>query len=268
MYTIERLFWHLKNEKNLLRWLVSRFLFYTGIGKFFIVNCGTYKIRFFSSGLSLTKYVDPSYGYDDESLLRKILRPKDIVVDVGANIGIVSLAAASLVGESGRVIAFEPNPHVFKYLTKNIQLNRFNNVTSLNFALGDKLGNVYFSDQRCDDQNKVLPQGGLEVPMRTLDEQLSHFPGRIRLLKVDVEGYEKFVFLGGTNTLARTDYIYFEVYDPHFITFGYTTSELLQMLKCYKFGFYQIDERGQEIPVDTDFIPERCMNLLGKRYIS
>jgi FkbM family methyltransferase len=244
---------------------VSRFLFYSGAGRLFTVNCGLYKIRFFPSALSLTKWLNPLYGNDDEYFLHKILRPNDTVIDVGANIGTVSLASTSLVGEKGRIIAFEPNPRIFKYLIKNIQLNRFNNVTSLNFAVGDRPGEVCFSDQRYDDQNRILPQGEQKVPMTTLDEQVSTIPGRIRLLKVDVEGYEKFVFMGGAETLARTDYIYFEVDNSHFMPLGYTTSELLQMLKRYGFCFYRIDEGGKEIAVDTDFIPEKCMNILGKR---
>lgn len=110
-----------------------------------------------------------------------------------------------------------------------------------------------------------MPQGNLKVPIVTLDEQVSSIQGRIKLLKVDVEGYEKFVFLGASKTLARTDYIFFEVYDPHFMPLGYTTGELLQMLKSFGFCFYRIDEGGKEIAIDTDFIPEKCMNVLGKR---
>lgn len=264
---LKKLFWHLQNENNILRWIVSRFLFYTGTGRFFIINCGLYKIRFFPSGLSLTKWLNPSYGSDDECFLRKTLRPKDTVIDVGSNIGTISLASASLVGEEGRVIAFEPNPRVFNFFKKNVYLNGFNNVTMLNCAVGERQGEICFSDQKYDDQNKILPQGGQKVQMTTLDEQASAIQGHIRLLKVDVEGYEKFVFLGASKTLARTDYIYFEVYEPHFIPMGYTTGELIQMLKSHGFCFYRIDERGEEIAIDTEIVPEKCINVIGKKQI-
>ena len=135
----------------------------------------------------------------------------------------------------------------------------------LNFAVGDRHGEVCFSDQTHDDQNKIIPSEGQKVAITTIDEQVSSIQGRIKLLKVDVEGYEKFVFMGASKTLARCDYIYLETYDPHFGPLGYTTSELLQMLKNYGFCFYRIDEEGQEIAIDTDFIPEKCMNVLGKR---
>lgn len=101
--------------------------------------------------------------------------------------------------------------------------------------------------------------------MTTLDEQISAIQGRIRLLKVDVEGYEMFVFLGASKTLARTDYIYFEVYDLHFMPLGYSTAKLLQMLQSHGFCFYRIDEDGKNIALGTNFIPIKCMNLLGKQ---
>lgn len=265
MYLLKQLFWHIKYEDNIFQWALSRLLFYTGIGAFFTIDCGLYKIRFFPSALSLTKWLDPKYGANDEEFLRKILRNSDVVIDVGANIGTLTLASAALVGKQGRVIAFEPNTRTFDFLRKNVILNGANNVTLHNCAVGEKQGNVSFSDQKTDDQNKITTSGDLNVPLTTLDKQTSSIQGRIRLVKVDVEGYEKFVFMGAGDTLNRTDYIYFEVFEAHFIPLGYTTGELLRMLKQFNFCFYQIDERGKEIPIDTDFIPNKCMNIIGKR---
>jgi FkbM family methyltransferase len=262
---IERLFWHLKNEDNVLRWISSRFLFYTGLGRIFTKNFGLYKVRFFPSAISLQKWVDPLYGIQDERLLRRILRPKDSVIDVGSNIGTISLASASLVGEEGLIMAFEPNPRIFKYLVENIKLNKFRNIIPLNFAVGERLGEVYFSDKKHDDQNTIQTQSGQRVHMTTLDEQSIVIQGRIRLLKVDVEGYEKFVFLGASKTIARTDYIYFEVCDSHFIPLGYKTSDLLKMLNGFGFCSYRFDEQGNEIVLETDFVPEKYTNLLAKR---
>lgn len=265
MYILKRFLWHLQNEKNFLHWARSRFLFYSGLGRLFIVECGLYRIRFFPSALSLTKWLDPSYGSKDESVLRTILRPGDTVIDVGANIGTLSLAAAALVGDSGKVIVIEPDVRIFKFLKKNVSLNRFKNVILHNCAVGENEGEVSFSDKRSDDQNKVVAQGKRRVPIKMLDEQVSSIQGRIRLLKVDVEGYEKFVFMGAVNTLSRTDFIYFEVYDSHFKSFGYTTSELLEMLRIHGFSFYRIDKWGEVVPISTNFVPEHCMNILGER---
>jgi FkbM family methyltransferase len=265
MSILKRLFWHVRNEQHLLRWIVSRCLFYTGAGQLLTINCGLYRIRFFPSAVSLVKWLNPSFGADDEKFLCKILRPNDTVIDVGANIGTISLACASLVGEKGRVIAFEPNPRTFGFLKKNIRLNNFTNITPHNCAVGDKKGVVCFSDQKHDDQNRITSEGRHNVSLITLDEQLSSIKGRIRLLKVDVEGYEKFVFLGALKTLERTDYICCEVFEPHFAAVGYKTSDLLRILKDSGFCLYRIDEGCKYIAIDTDYMPERCMNIVGKR---
>ena len=142
----------------------------------FTVNCGLFKIRFFPSAISLQKWLDSSYGNHDERLLRRILRPKDTVIDVGANIGTISLTAAAIVGEKGLVMAFEPNPRVFKYLVENIHINEFGNIIPLNFAVGDRLGYACFSDEKNDDQNSIQQQGGQRVPMTTLDKQCFCYP--------------------------------------------------------------------------------------------
>jgi FkbM family methyltransferase len=261
----KRLAWHLKNEKDRFGWISSRFLYYTKLGRFLTINAGSYKIRFFPSAISLAKWLDPSYGYEDESLLRKILRPMDVLVDVGANIGTLTLTAASLVGQKGQVIAFEPSRRIYEYLCKNIKLNKFDNVTPINSAVGDKVGEVGFYDQRHDEMNRILPQSGHMIPMTTLDEHLRSVQGRIKLLKVDVEGYERYVFHGAPNTLARTEYIYFEVHEPNFQHWGYSTRDLLVFLRDAGFSLYRISEEGKETAVGTDFTSEKCINLLAKR---
>lgn len=265
MHFIKRLFWHMQHEKDFLGWAVSRFLFCTGIGRLFIIDCGSYKIRFFSSAISLTKWFDPSYGQEDEQFMRKILRAGDIVIDVGANIGSITLAAASMVGAQGRVIAFEPNPRIFIFLTKNVRLNRLDNVTLYNCAVGDKKGEVSLSCPISDDVTKIVPQSDQKTSMATLDEKVSLITGRIRLLKVDVEGYEKFVLLGAAKTLERTDYVYLEVFEDNFAAFNYTTGELIKTLQDFDFCFYRIDEKGNAITIGADFIPDKCMNIVGKR---
>lgn len=264
---VERIVWHLRNEKHPLSWIVSRTLFYSRAGRFFTVNCGLYAIRFFPTGLSLMKWLNPSYNIEDEILLRAILQPGDFVIDVGANIGTLSLAAASLVGAEGRVIALEPNRRIFQYLQKNITLNRFDNILPINCAVGDKEGEGFLSDQKDDSQNKIVLEGKEKIKITTIDEQAKDIEGRVKLLKVDVEGYEKFVFLGATKTLSRIDYIYFEVFEAHFSPLGYTTGDLLTFLGKHGFYFSRFDESGREISLGIDFVPSKCMNLLAQRKI-
>ena len=85
-------------------------------------------------------------------------------------------------------------------------------------------------------------------------------------MKIDVEGYEKFVLQGAISMLDKTKYIYFEAWDEHCKNNGYTFRELFDLLKSKKFNIAKIDipsnciheiQRDAEIPV--------CMNLLAYR---
>src|SRR5688572_13621160 len=70
-------------------------------------------------------------------LFRELIRPGMVVVDVGANIGYFSLLASTLVGPTGRVYAFEPDPVNCALLRKNVRLNRVTNIEVIESALSD-----------------------------------------------------------------------------------------------------------------------------------
>ena len=70
------------------------------------------------------------------------IKPGDIIVDVGANIGVFSVIASKLVGSRGRVVAIEPNSETVKRLERNVALNRLNNVTVYHAAVTGILGTV------------------------------------------------------------------------------------------------------------------------------
>lgn len=118
---------------------------------------------------------------------------------------------------------------------------------------------------RFDDMNRIVDKDGITVPLMTLDEVLSRIDGRVRLLKIDVEGYEKFVLEGGAQSLERTDYIYFEVCEEHFARFGYRTSDLLNWIGKLGFRFYCGNSSGEKEPIPLDFVPKEWMNLIAYR---
>jgi FkbM family methyltransferase len=70
------------------------------------------------------------------------IKPGDVIVDVGANIGIFTVMASKLVGSRGRIVAIEPNSESAKRLERNIALNRLNNVTVYHAAVTGAPGNV------------------------------------------------------------------------------------------------------------------------------
>ena len=79
--------------------------------------------------------------YEPElEFLATYLKPSMVFVDIGANFGIYSLRAASLLGPSGRVLAFEPAAFAYQVLQENLRLNRYANAIPIQLALADKAG--------------------------------------------------------------------------------------------------------------------------------
>lgn len=152
---------------------------------------------------------------------RRILRPGDSVVDVGANYGVVSLLAADLVGPGGVVHAFEPQPHVAALLRRSVLRNGFTHLHVHEFALSE-------ADAALELRIPVGNLGGaslsrvpgagssIKVDVRHSGTVLAELdPPAIRLLKVDIEGHEAEFLRGGRDFLRRCppDAILFESND-------------------------------------------------------
>lgn len=128
--------------------------------------------------------------------VKGFLRPGDVVIDVGANLGYYSLLSARCVGIHGLVYAVEPVPIVVKALEKNIELNGIQNVRILRMAASDEAGDVaiYTNSLNLGLSSTVPPPGADEeavVPKDTISDRIPRdlWP-RVRLIKVDVEGEE------------------------------------------------------------------------------
>ena len=144
--------------------------------------------------------------------MKQRLRPGDAFVDIGANIGYYSLLAADLVGESGMVIAFEPEPGVFESLTRSVAANQYSNVRLHNVGLSNREGKLQLYRARDTAHSLVEateqdPQfrGAVVVEVAILDRYASatELDERVRLIKIDVEGEEVRVVEGMLATLTR-----------------------------------------------------------------
>ena len=189
--------------------------------------------------------------------------PGDRVVDVGANIGTTVLTSALRVGAQGHVVGIEAHPRTFGFLQDNLRFNRVANVTAIHSAVGACSGTIRFSDDRRDDMNRV-DGGNLEVPVERLDILLPD-DRALNLLKVDVEGYEKFVFEGATDLLKRTGCVFFEVSALHFDRFGYATREVLNLLVSAGFLLFRISGSTALAAISTEFDTEEFENLVALR---
>jgi FkbM family methyltransferase len=211
-----------------------------------------YKLRFHPSELSADCWYNPKCRNEDIQFLQSYLKPGDSFVDVGANIGIWVLTAATVVGKSGKVTAFEPHPRIFKFLRANVDLNDFPNVRLHNCAVGDRAGTVSFSNEKADDTNRVVSSDqGISVPVVTLNETLDRSP--IALLKVDAEGYEKYILQGAENIVERVQCIFIEITDSNLVMFGCRSDEILAWLTARGYRLYKIAARSalEEVTAQT-----------------
>jgi FkbM family methyltransferase len=200
-----------------LLFLISRILMTIPWSRHLSVRREGYVLNFFPTALSAAMWADTNFRADEERFLRDVLRPGDVAIDVGANVGSTALSSAIAVGPKGHVLAVEPHPRIFSYLKANIARNAARQIEAMQCALSHEVGEAGFTDRRSDDQNAISPDGRIAVPRRRLDDIAPR--GKIALLKVDVEGHEYFVFKGGKDTLERTDIVYFE-YVPNIVSTG------------------------------------------------
>lgn len=197
-------------------------------------------------------------------ILKKFVRPGDVYIDVGANIGHLAIEASLIVGKSGKVFAFEAHPRTAFFLHENIQLNQISNIRVMQAAVGETSGWTKFSNNRSDDQNRVTDTGNIFVPLVTLDIMLEEESPTF--LKIDVEGFEKFVLSGARSLLDRTQFIYFEAWDEHFQNNSYTFFDIFELLTKKHFQIVGLSLQSNVVmKISKDACFPTCVNLFAYR---
>jgi len=147
-----------------------------------------------------------------------VIKEGDAVLDIGANIGYYVLIESQLVGEKGKVYAVEPVRSNFELLEKNVQLNNLKNVSTFQFAFGEKdaKSEIYVTDKsNLCAMNRDAVGGKIlftqEVPMLTVD---TFFKDKAPpdFIRMDVEGYEYQVVKGMAKTLKGNIKILIELH--------------------------------------------------------
>jgi FkbM family methyltransferase len=149
------------------------------------------------------------------------LRPGDVVYDVGAWIGPYSLLAGELVGPTGRVVAFEPDPNARRQLERNVALNDATNVRVSPVALSDRNGIARLGGG--ESEAMVGETGEFEVETMTLPDFVAR-EGRPDVVKVDIEGGE---LLLDVDSLAQARHVFLEVHVNAFRDAGVSPDEYL-----------------------------------------
>jgi len=257
---------NVKQQNKPLKFITSKLLIRTKLAKFFKIQRINFKVRFYpNSELSRKIWIDGNWEGEVEKFTADYLKMNDVLIDIGANIGLVTLDAAVKIGSSGKVYSIEPHPTTFEYLLGNIKLNNLNNIHPINAALGNKTGKIIFTNMRSDCMNFVQNdnKGGLSVPISKLDD-LTINELSISLMKIDVEGYEKFVLEGGKSVLKKTMCIFYESLDRLYKKYNYTHKDIFQLLTNEGFQIYRM--RNETISLlEDDELFEKDKNLIAIR---
>lgn len=160
------------------------------------------------AGVELSLFQTGTYEKGTLHLLEKFLNPGDCFVDVGANIGLMSIFASLQVGNTGKVIAFEAHPETYDLLKFNLELNKVSNAETCAFALGDENTTAFIYDNWDINRGGASlvirneASAGHQVEVRKLDEALPEDLSP-KVIKIDVEGFELQVLKGAKETIAK-----------------------------------------------------------------
>ena len=143
---------------------------------------------------SLLLSINKIYEKNETNFVKDSVNKGDIVIDIGANIGYYTLMFAKLVGDTGKIYSFEPDPRNFFILEKNIQINGYNNVILEKKAVSNKLGKstLYVNENSAESSmhkpNNVINE--IYVDLITLDNYFEVNSITPDFIKIDIEGYE------------------------------------------------------------------------------
>lgn len=185
----------------------------------------------------------------ETTLIESVVKPGDVVLDIGANIGYYTLIFARLVGEQGRVYAFEPDPTNFQLLKKNIRANGYHNVVFINKAVAEVSGplSLYLCPDNKGDHRIFASEddrNAIPIQATTLDEHFTDYQGKIDFIKMDIQGSEGRAVRGMQKLLRkhRDVKIITEFWPAGLRRSGIEAKEYLADLEGQGFGLYRIDE--------------------------
>jgi len=142
------------------------------------------------------------YEFDESMFMLHYLREEDIFLDIGANVGHYSLLASGI--KNCQSISIEPVPNTFERLNQQVNLNKLEKkISTLNIGLGNKCSKLNFSIDK-NTMNRIVDskyKNSVQIPVKTVDILCDKID--VSLMKIDVEGYEKFVLEGSKTSLQN-----------------------------------------------------------------
>lgn len=190
--------------------------------------------------------------FRDMGYLLHVLRPDDLFVDVGANVGSYTILACAVKGARG--YCFEPIPGTYRRLMDNIAINSLGSrVLAFNVGIAEKDGELVFTSEQ-DSGNHVAVAADSEaaqttVQVRTLDSMLGE--ANPAAIKIDVEGFEPLVLDGANRTLSSASLhsVIMEVNGPGCARYGFDEVSIFRRMQALGFQSCDYDPFSREIQI-------------------
>lgn len=243
---------------------------------FVISFAKTLKIIIPHTGSGAAIYYQGFSEPDTADFLLRFLRPGMVMFDIGGHIGEYTLLAAQKVGESGRVHVFEPQSHMFPILSQNAEINDLTQVVLNLQAVSNRVGEIEFQILDEPSMSSIRKQTNLEqsvkitsVPCTTLNSYWLNRQEKINLIKIDVEGAEKFVFEGATELLSLPPDLaptwIFEYAPNSYTDFNYQPEAILQLLKQHSYEVCQYHGKGYLDEFEPNSSLPNIVNLIATK---
>ena len=192
-------------------------------------------------------------------VVRQLLQEDMVAVDIGANIGYYSLLAASLVGKTGKVYAFEPEPHNYTLLIRNINANGYMNIEAHQKAVSCSSGKMALYLGTQSGTHSLFGVRGtttesVMVDLVSLDEFFKESKKNVDVIKVDVQGAEMDVLLGMQKVIKCNDQLkLITEFEPDLSHTGFPLNKYWDKLTESGFQYiYIINEQEKKLEL-TDF---------------
>jgi FkbM family methyltransferase len=219
-----------------------------------------------------------SYEPKLQTWISQNVKSGDTVIDVGGNVGAITLGLARAVGESGRVIAIEPGPPNVARLKNNLALNPslHQQTTVIACGVSDQAGELLWAEEAANPGNAMLERSPLfaqtmankvRVPIKTLDELARETNlARLDFIKIDVEGMELQVLQGAMQILERhRPALFLETLARYSTTDGGgALGDIEKLLSPLGYTYFKVDARGDAHPFSPPDWPDYTLAVAKK----
>lgn len=223
-------------------------------GKTITINNEQYKVS-----AHIARGINKNIDEPPYNILKKLSTNANIVFDVGASNGIISLLLSKHMNKNSSIYSFEPTPSIFNILKDNAKVQNGNaNIIPYNLAISSENGFLHFKQTARKTMNYVVKEktsDTIDVKCTTLDSFVNTYKISPDVIKIDVEGWEYNVLLGGRELLKRHNCkLLIEMHQDILRNNGVTRENFNSLISDLGYISYGKDGNELNSPFDADWV--------------